>query len=518
MNMKLSVIGGGGVRSVFLAKSIAGRSESLGINEVVFSDTDARKLEIYGGLAKGAAARLAPGLKFVLTTDKTEAVKGADYVITTIRQGGDMLRVADERAALDLGLLGQETTGAAGFGFAMRSQPALVGYCELALKYAKPEVKIFNFTNPAGLMTQSLSCLGYSNAFGVCDAPSGMLRQFADYLGADVKDLRAECYGLNHLSFFADITLNGQSVMRKLMEDDEAYKHTDLRFFDKSKVLELGEIPNEYLYYYFSPEKAVRNILTSGKTRGETIAEIKHHLPNVKILQYNIDTIHPEHDNGNISKILSKIDIVDATLITTADIKRFDVFSPQKHKVGFIPNAVDKSLETAKVFEKSSLDYDLICAVNPKAIRQFCGKFAKTTEIIEKIAHNTQGLKVLFPQVIGDKLDGANYQATIETSAMGINLSAINEDYLYSSDRMAHLMGNGVLAFVDKASDTVTGTVKLKLYKGNIICQGIDSPNSLHSLDISSFDKEGGYDQHDAQGFVNIYGLSNVIMAKKGGN
>lgn len=184
----------------------------------------------------------------------------------------------------------------------------------------------------------------------------------------------------------------------------------------------------------------------------ETIAEIKHHLPNVKILQYNIDTIHPEHDNGNISKILSKIDIVDATLITTADIKRFDVFSPQKHKVGFIPNAVDKSLETAKVFEKSSLDYDLICAVNPKAIRQFCGKFAKTTEIIEKIAHHTQGLKVLFPQVIGDKLDGANYQATIETSAMGINLSAINEDYLYSSDRMAHLMGNGVLAFVDKAT------------------------------------------------------------------
>lgn len=272
--MKLSVIGGGGVRSVFLAKSIAGRSESLGINEVVFSDTDARKLEIYGGLAKGAAARLAPGLKFVLTTDKTEAVKDADYVITTIRQGGDMLRVADERAALDLGLLGQETTGAAGFGFAMRSLPALVGYCELALKYAKPEVKIFNFTNPAGLMTQSLACLGYSNAFGVCDAPSGMLRQFADYLGADVKDLRAECYGLNHLSFFADITLNGQSVMRKLMEDDEAYKHTDLRFFDKSKVLELGEIPNEYLYYYFSPEKAVRNILTSGKTRGETIAEI----------------------------------------------------------------------------------------------------------------------------------------------------------------------------------------------------------------------------------------------------
>ena len=90
-------------------------------------------------------------------------------------------------------------------------------------------------------------------------------------------------------------------------------------------------------------------------------------------------------------------------------------------------------------------------------------------------------------------------------------------ELLYNAKFFSPLM-DAYLAFVDKASDTVTGTVKLKLYKGNIICQGIDSPNSLHSLDISSFDKEGGYDQYDAQGFVNIYGLSNVIMAKKGGN
>ena len=71
------------------------------------------------------------------------------------------------------------------------------------------------------------------------------------------------------------------------------------------------------------------------------------------------------------------------------------------------------------------------------------------------------------------------------------------------------------LAFVEKASENVSGTVKFKLYKGNIVCMGIESPNSLHSLGISSFENNGDYDQYDAKGFVNIYSLSNRIMAKK---
>ena len=57
-------------------------------------------------------------MKFTLTSSAEEAVTDADYVITTIRVGGDATRVRDERLALDLGILGQETTGAAGVSFA----------------------------------------------------------------------------------------------------------------------------------------------------------------------------------------------------------------------------------------------------------------------------------------------------------------------------------------------------------------------------------------------------------------
>lgn len=67
-------------------------------------------------------------------------------------------------------------------------------------------------------------------------------------------------------------------------------------------------------------------------------------------------------------------------------------------------------------------------------------------------------------------------------------------------------------AFVDKTQETVTGYVKLKLYKGNIILAGVDSPYSLYSEEIATFG-ESDYDQKDAEGFINLYGLPIKVQA-----
>lgn len=272
--MKLCVIGGGGVRSMFLAKSIAGRAEKSNIGELVFMDNDPLKLGIYGKMAKETARRICPSLKFILTADAVEAVADADYVITTIRAGGDGMRVRDERIALDLGILGQETTGAAGFSFAMRSIPALVEYCELVKKYAKPDAMVFNFTNPVGVVSQTLRDMGFDFTCGICDAPSGMLRRFEQLYGYPEASLDALCYGLNHLSFFKYIKKDGVDIMPKIVGDDRAYKETDLRYFDKELLKAKQFVPNEYLYYFYCREKAVENILNAPMTRGEQIEKI----------------------------------------------------------------------------------------------------------------------------------------------------------------------------------------------------------------------------------------------------
>lgn len=68
-------------------------------------------------------------------------------------------------------------------------------------------------------------------------------------------------------------------------------------------------------------------------------------------------------------------------------------------------------------------------------------------------------------------------------------------------------------AFVDKTQETVTGDVKLKLYKGNIINAGVTSPYTLYSEDFASFDEDDVYDQTDAKGFINLFGLPIKVKA-----
>ena len=272
--MKIAVIGGGGVRSLFLAKSLAQRSVDLGISELSFMDNNETKLDIYGKMARIAALKINPDLKFSLTPDAKNAVENADYVITTIREGGDNMRVRDERIALSLGVLGQETTGAAGLSFAIRSVKVLADYCELIKKYAKPDCKVFNFTNPAGVVSQTLRDMGYDFTYGICDAPTGMLSSFASLYGVDASRLKGEVYGLNHLSYFKSVTLDGKEIMDEIIDNDEAYKKTDMRYFEKDLLKERGCVLNEYLYYFYYRERALENILKAEKTRGEQIAEI----------------------------------------------------------------------------------------------------------------------------------------------------------------------------------------------------------------------------------------------------
>jgi len=69
-------------------------------------------------------------------------------------------------------------------------------------------------------------------------------------------------------------------------------------------------------------------------------------------------------------------------------------------------------------------------------------------------------------------------------------------------------------AFCEKTQQTVTGTVRLKLYKGNIIGAGMTSPFSLYDPEIATFDEDDVYDQTWSEGFITLYGLPTAVFAK----
>ncbi len=101
-----------------------------------------------------------------------------------------------------------------------------------------------------------------------------------------------------------------------------------------------------------------------------------------------------------------------------------------------------------------------------------------------------------------------------ETYAVKRDLGAKFAQVVYEGKWFTPLR-EALQAFIDKTQEDVTGEVKLRLYKGNIIKEGTTSPYSLYDEDIASFTTGDLYDHHDAEGFINLFGLSTKVRAMK---
>ncbi|MBP1694764.1 MAG: hypothetical protein H6Q37_2647 [Chloroflexi bacterium] len=119
--MKITILGAAGVRTPLIVGAIAQRQEQLGLDELALMDIDGERLELTGCLTDALERRGSVKFHNLRTTDSIQALDGADFVITTFRVGGIASRVIDERVPLELGYLGQETTGPGGFAMGLRT-------------------------------------------------------------------------------------------------------------------------------------------------------------------------------------------------------------------------------------------------------------------------------------------------------------------------------------------------------------------------------------------------------------
>jgi 6-phospho-beta-glucosidase len=294
--MKLTMIGGGGIRTPLAILPVIRRAERLGLKELCLMDINETKLQIFGMLACDVAKRMESNLKITLTTDAIEALSDSDFVITTIRVGDDYGRVLDERIALHFGVLGQETTGAGGFAMATRSIPVILEYAKL-LRDLNPDAWILNFTNPAGLVTQALRDQGFERTIGICDSANSALNAVSRYLEIDSDDLESEVFGLNHLSWGRSVKRAGKELLTPLLREEDFHGRTLLRLFDSNLVREIGMWLNEYLYYWYYSREALETIQNEELTRGESI------------LRWNSDLI------GRLQEIDIETDINEARTV-----------------------------------------------------------------------------------------------------------------------------------------------------------------------------------------------------------
>lgn len=273
--MKMTILGAGGVRTPLMVESIIRRQDRLGMHELSLMDIDAGRLEVIGGLTKPLEAKAA--FQISRTTEAAAALDGADYVITTFRVGGIESRVVDERVPLELGVLGQETTGPGGFAMGMRSIPVLLDYVE-QMRALCPDAWLINFANPAGMMAEAIRKAGWKRSVGICDGPISILRVAAAVIDHPAEDVFLDYFGLNHLGWVRSVIHDTQDYLPQLLAMIQAVGTLPGLPFDPALVQALGMIPNEYLYYFYYDRQAVHNILQGEETRGEQITRLNRGL------------------------------------------------------------------------------------------------------------------------------------------------------------------------------------------------------------------------------------------------
>ncbi|MEU1403047.1 6-phospho-beta-glucosidase [Streptomyces sp. NPDC005728] len=266
--MKLTILGGGGFRVPLVYGALLTDRGEGRVTEVVLQDLDDSRLYAVTRVLAEQASTVDDAPRVTATTDLDEALRGADFVFSAIRVGGLEGRANDERVALAEGVLGQETVGAGGIAYGLRTVPVAVDIARRVARLA-PDAWVINFTNPAGLVTEAMSRHLGDRVIGICDSPVGLGRRIARVLGANPNEAWIDYVGLNHLGWVRGLHIAGRDELPRLLADPDLLgSFEEGKLFGVDWLRSLGAVPNEYLHYYYFNREAVRAYQEAEKTRG----------------------------------------------------------------------------------------------------------------------------------------------------------------------------------------------------------------------------------------------------------
>ncbi len=275
---KIAFIGGGGVRTPLVVFGINEAAERLGAEELVLFDPDQERVGIMAELGRAIVAQEGGSLRVRQASSIEDAVDGASFVLNSIRVGGTQARSHDERASIELGYPGQETTGPGGVAMALRTVATAVEQAKVVERLS-PLAWLINFTNPAGLITQAIRHNSSAKVVGICDTPTEMLHRINTALEAGPEEVQCDYVGLNHLGWIRRIRLRGEDVTDRLLADDAFLSQLySVPLFEHDLIRTLRLIPTEYLFFYYSRRRALENQRRQGSTRGAEVEQLSRTL------------------------------------------------------------------------------------------------------------------------------------------------------------------------------------------------------------------------------------------------
>lgn len=283
--LKIAIIGGGSSYTPEIIEGFIKRHKELPVKEIWLVDIPAGqdKLNIVGNLAKRMVQSAGIDCQVHLTLNRRLALKDADFVTTQFRVGLLEARIKDERIPLSHGMLGQETNGIGGFAKALRTIPVILDICR-DMEELCPHAFLINFTNPAGIITETVLRYSKIKAIGLCNVPVNMRKAVEKVLGSD--DFLFHAIGLNHYVWGHGVYYKGQNVISdilpKLLNDSEFNpKNIEDMPYLNDQVLATGMMPCYYHKYYYVSDEMLTHALEDYEkkgTRGEVVKAVEDEL------------------------------------------------------------------------------------------------------------------------------------------------------------------------------------------------------------------------------------------------
>jgi 6-phospho-beta-glucosidase len=271
---KIAIIGGGSAYAPGLINSFIHNADAFDGAELALMDIAATELDIVHRLGCKMIASARANLRLTATTNQQVAIEGADYVLTTFRQGGFEARHRDESIPLKYNIIGQETIGPGGFFFAMRTLPVIRSIVEDIQRLA-PNAVLVNYTNPTQIVAEAVTHFSDVPCISICDQSRDDAKKILHALNLPDATIVLESVGLNHATWSIRFTIDGEDgVAVMLRHYDAVMARADVSARVKRQfrlTREYERLPNSYLQYYYYREETVAEARARPWTRAQEI-------------------------------------------------------------------------------------------------------------------------------------------------------------------------------------------------------------------------------------------------------
>jgi alpha-galactosidase len=214
MSFKVAIIGAG---SVGFTKGLI--SDLLCVPEfadieIALTDINAHNLDMIKQIIEKIVSVNKLPAKVTATTDRREALTGANYIMSCVRVGGLEAFATDISIPLKYGVdqcVG-DTICAGGILYGQRNIPVILDFCKDIREVAAPGALFLNYANPMAMNTWAALAYGGVNTVGLCHGVQHGAHQIAQVLGVEDSELDYVCSGINHQTWYIDIRAKGRKI------------------------------------------------------------------------------------------------------------------------------------------------------------------------------------------------------------------------------------------------------------------------------------------------------------------